>query len=271
MAIWKSLYLSCADDCETITKDIAQTLRDTLHSFGYEDYDPFGGSPGKSYSQTVKLFIAPTQNGWIRLIGDVNEHLFEPLSRIGTCLYAALENDAAEIRVFIDSVEADVIEELTPHLTTDHPPETLRAALTGQLSTNVDNTSVSGEAAPVPLEALPQNIQDMAQQLNSRQVGKLFNRFMKQVGKRVSGDQEAAAALLQRVDWNSDGARQLEVLMRCLNITNWRLPDFVTVRDAYQLSRRRERFPNARVMPGNEETLQAVPDALTYVPIYVGK
>ena len=59
--------------------------------------------------------------------------------------------------------------------------------------------------------------------------------------------------------------------MDCLNIPDWRAPDFVTLRDAYALHKRRQRSPNATLYPGDAEALAAVPDALTYTPIYAGK
>jgi hypothetical protein len=59
--------------------------------------------------------------------------------------------------------------------------------------------------------------------------------------------------------------------MDCLRIPDWRDPDFVTLRDAYALHKRRERSPNATLYPGDAEALAAVPDALTYTPVYAGK
>ncbi len=52
---------------------------------------------------------------------------------------------------------------------------------------------------------------------------------------------------------------------------NWRLPTWETVRDAYQVHRLRARNPRMALMPGDKESMEAVPDALDYLPVYMGK
>ena len=42
------------------------------------------------------------------------------------------------------------------------------------------------------------------------------------------------------------------------------------MRDAYQVHRLRQRAPRLMLMPGDKETLDAVPDALDYTPVYLG-
>jgi hypothetical protein len=45
----------------------------------------------------------------------------------------------------------------------------------------------------------------------------------------------------------------------------------VALRDSYQLHARRQRKPDARLYPGDEEAMTRVPDALDYIPVYGGK
>jgi hypothetical protein len=125
------------------------------------------------------------------------------------------------------------------------------------------------------LDALPDDVRAMAENLNPKQIDRMFGKWMKRVSKRLAGDEAGARALLRgdAVDWNSDGGRQIQALMACLDIPpdSWRYPDFTTVRDAYQLHLRRKRRPDARLLPGDAEAMQAVPDALDYTPVYMGK
>jgi hypothetical protein len=53
--------------------------------------------------------------------------------------------------------------------------------------------------------------------------------------------------------------------------SDWQEPDFVTLRDAYQLHERRRRNPNAPLYPGDAEAMEAVSDALDYIVLYAGK
>ena len=59
--------------------------------------------------------------------------------------------------------------------------------------------------------------------------------------------------------------------MACLDVSNnWHEPDFVALRDAYQLHLRRQRNPKAMLYPGDTQAMGAVPNALEYTPIYGG-
>jgi hypothetical protein len=51
----------------------------------------------------------------------------------------------------------------------------------------------------------------------------------------------------------------------------WHIPDFITLRDAFAVHRRLQRFPNARLYPGDAEARDAVPDALAYTPLFGGR
>ncbi len=88
---------------------------------------------------------------------------------------------------------------------------------------------------------------------------------------RKAGDSEEAREMLRQPDWNSSGGARIQALMHCLRIPAWRDPDFVTLRDAYALHIRRRRSPTAVLYPGDAEALAAVPNALSYTPVYAGK
>ncbi|MDX1993879.1 MAG: hypothetical protein SF029_15945 [bacterium] len=268
---WHSLYLP-----STESGSIAEYTRAVLVNLGYEPYDPFGLLPGKGYSRSVRLFVAPPDEGWTRLLGSIDETALEPLlealSQNGVCFSVHLENEHAQFRAFANGIEADFLEALTPHLRADKTADDLRRALS---STTAAGSSIraSADAVEAPPELLPNSVRQRAGSVNTRQVNKLFGRLMKQINRQTKGDEQAARALLagDAPDWNSADGTRVRAVMACLPLTRWNQPDFVPLRDAYQLHVRRQRNPNAMLYPGDAEAMAAVPDALRYTPIYVGK
>ncbi len=82
----------------------------------------------------------------------------------------------------------------------------------------------------------------------------------------------ALATGANRLDWNSEAARRLKALASVLSLpSNWREPDFETVRAAYQAARYLRKSPSARLMPDEQEALKALPDAIQYEAVYAGK
>jgi hypothetical protein len=262
---WRNLYLLCDDQ-----NRIVAALQKSLTALGYTLYDPFGLIPGKAYEQTARIFVAPPMNNWTRILGDIDDANIPSLSGLGFLVSTAIREDAVEIIAYSDGEPVDVLSALASHLRDGVTADDLQHALSGE---NVSATDSAEEA--IPISALPQDVQAMADQLNPKHVNKLFNKFMGKVGKRISGDGDSARDLLRGTapDWNSHSGQTIRAVMDCLTIPRdyWRTPDFVTLRDAYQLHIRRQRKPDARLYPGDAETMNAVPNALDYTPIYGGK
>ena len=112
--------------------------------------------------------------------------------------------------------------------------------------------------------------------VDMRQAQKMFDRLNAGLTQRSgnSGNETAVRSLLQgnRPQWNSVGGAQIRELMARLTIpSGWQEPDFITLRDAYQLHERRRRNPNAPLYPGDEEAMAAVTNALDYIAVYAGK
>ncbi len=259
---WKSLYISCDDQ-----QGVVGNLQNQLTASGYELFDPFDGVPGKPYPQIVRLFIAPPQQGWMRILGDVDPQFATKLSNNGLCLLVEFNAGASQLTLYELGASQPEYNALFEHLvegcTADHLLNTLNPEYTPDTRTTRPND--------VAMDWLPDDVQQMADNLNPKQVNRLFNRFMNKITDRLGADMSEAQALLRKQDWNSPGARQTQAVMACLPIPNWNMPDFVTLRDAYQLHRRLERKPNAQLFPGEAEALRAVPDALGYQPVYGGK
>jgi len=262
VAMWHSLYLHCNDRAV-----ILKTLHESLTTLGYTHYDPFGGLPGKAYQRTVKLFIAPERDGWTRLIGSPDAQQPALLSTLGVCIDAAFDVQNATISTYVDGQSVDMPSALTPFLR----PERTAHDLTTALTLSTIHTSEDGD---VPMSALPDDVQQMAQGLNTKSINRLFGKMMKRVNKQVGDSQaEDARKLLNAgVDWQSSGAAKMRTFMHCLMLPeNWHTPEFTALRDAYQLHQRRQRNPNAMLYPGDADAMAAVPDALDYVPVYGGQ
>lgn len=267
-ATWISLYLPCD----------SPVLQESLTALGYTLYNPFGLIPGKSYPQTVRLFAAPPTNGWTRVIGEPDMRQLPLLSQNCLCLSVALTGKDAHIEVYAHGKQAEPQTALFPHLRAGHSAEDLQKALYSASFSLVEK--VEEESPPmlvVPMDDLPDDVRELAGQINPQQAQKMFEKLSGTLMGKVSpGGQSAdeARQMLARSapDWNSVGGQRIRSLMACLTIPDsWREPDFVTLRDAYQVHARRQRKPDARLYPGDAEAMQKVPDALEYTPVYGGR
>ncbi len=256
MTRWCSLYLPYGAD--GAAEALAAALKTALTTLGYQAYDPFGLLPGKAYPQAVRLFIQPPRGAWLRVIGEPDLALLAPLSRFAPVLWVELDGADARIDACADGQPA-----LPENAFPAHADCIRRARL---------QSAASGGAAlgGVALDALPSDVQALAEKVDLKQAGALFARLSGSLAAKAGGD-EAARDLLRQPDWQSAGGAQIAAVMDCLGIANWREPDFVTLRDAYTLHLRRRRAPKATLYPGDAEALAAVPDALDYTPIYAGK
>lgn len=260
---WDSLYLPSAE-----VEVILKTLQETLVALGYELYDPFGLIPGRSYPQTTRLFIAPPVETWTRILGVFDPQILFPLSSSFFCLRLALNDGEALIETYVDGARVEPQDALRPYV---HPGRDLGRALNGPIILPTERAS-----DPV-FDSLPDNLQSLASGVDKNHAQKMFDRLSGNLMKKAAGkDAEkmssAARNLMSAPDWNSPDGQRIRALMECLTIPeNWREPDFTTLRDAYQLHARRRRNPNAALYPGDSETMEKVPDALNYTPVYAGR
>ena len=255
MTSWSSLYLPCVDN-------VAETLQDALKALGYQRYDPFGLIPGKAaYPQAVRLFIPPASGGWTRLIGEADPALLPPLSLLAPCLSVELDGDQATFAAYNEGEVSTPEVAFAPYT---HEHDCIR------LSLQKTEASNSASLGGVSLDVLPDDVQALAGRVDLKQAGKMFNRLSANLAPKSGGD-PSARDLMRQPEWNSVGGARITALMDCLRIPNWRDPDFVTLRDAYALHERRRRSPKATLYPGDAETMAAVPDALSYTPVYAGK
>ncbi len=260
---WDSLYLPSVE-----AEAILKTLQESLIALGYELYDPFGLIPGKSYPQTTRLFIAPPVEGWTRIFGSLDPQLLPQLSNVSLCLRLSLNDDEAIIETYIDGAQVELQNALKSYV---RPGRDLERNLNGPIILPAEETGDS------IFDTLPDDVQSLADRVDKRQAQKMFDRLSGNLMKKAAGNDSekmsnAARDLMSAPDWNSSGGQRIRALMGCLTVpANWREPDFTTLRDAYQLHARRRRNPNAMLYPGDAETMEKLPDALNYTPVYAGR
>ncbi len=267
MTFWSSLYLPCAD-----ALPVVEAARDSLTALGYILFNPFGLLPGPAYPQAARLFVAPARSGWVRVVGQPDTRQLPLLSRLAPLLSLTLDGSEASIRVF-QGGDSSTVEALAPWL---RPGRS--AADLSRIATTPDLRVIGQpEATALPLDALPAEVQSLAGSIDLKRAQKMFARMTGDATRRGGTDDGVASAARGLIaagnppDWDSAGGRRLQALMGCLTVpADWRAPDFTTLRDAYQVSERRQRRPGSSLYPGDAEALAAVPDALDYAPVYGG-
>jgi hypothetical protein len=253
MVRWHSLFLSPDN-----AVDVPSTLLPILEAEGYTPYDPFTLG-GRAYPDAVRLFIAPRRQ-WQRLLLEVTQPeiadgIAAALSQDGICISAWLEKANGDVHIF--QAGQSVADSVLAPYQTDNP----------QSHTSEDEGPKVGS---IPVADMPESIQAMAGKVKPKHAEKLFNKMT----KSIFGGSEANAArdlLDDAPDWSSDAGQHISRTLTSLGITNWREPDFATLRGAYALHHRLKRNPNATLLPGDDAILKAVPNALDYIPFYMGR
>lgn len=254
MAQWNSLYLQSAD-----TQAVINTLNQTLTAPAYEIYDPFGARPiVRAITDAVRLFVAPPQGGWTRLItapdAPADETVKRALSQHGLLIAAAIDGADASIQAYKDGAPVDVRAAL--------------AAFGG--GDSLENALVPVKPdrrgkipMVVPEDALPKMLK-----VDAGRFGRLADKISGRALK--PHEKQAAGAFLNDVlvDWASPAGQQIVALLLLLKVPGWVEPEYAPLRDAYALLTRRSRNPNIRLLPGDQQILDARPDALDYVPFF---
>jgi hypothetical protein len=273
---WHSLYWTL----NLLPRDtLIARLTDALDAAGYTRYNPFGLIPSASYTDTVRLFVAPSDANatWGRVLSA------QPLP---DALIAAAFTDAVTVSADVTDTDATLAvyaEDGQPSRT----PVTALAKYAGKVTlkavfgggTPLPLREVKADAPQVvPLDALPEDVQALAGDVDAGALKGMFDRVAGGMFKRTGGDSERdqARELLEQAsrtpDWNTPAAVQVRQLLTLLwGDDGWMTPDFKTLRDAYALHARLQRNPQARQYPGDAESMAAVPNALDYHPLYAGR
>jgi hypothetical protein len=265
MTNWMSIFCHTSD-----AGAVETTLRSNLMALGYEVYDPFGLIPPRAYAQTVKLFISPGREGWVQVIGTADDVVLEGLSAFPPALRVSLNGEEADFAV----PGGDVANALSNHLRPGATTEDVIGAIRGPMIVPPRSAPAQPPVMAVPLEALPEDVREMLGKVDTSAAEGMFNRVSNTLMNKVGGQAEAAQALMAASagpDWESIGGARIRALLNCLTVPpGWESPGFTALRDAYPLHARRKRKPDARLYPGDAESLAAVPDALDYRPVFGG-
>lgn len=269
--------------------NVAAALRELLAGQGYSAYDPFPGGTGTPphLHDMVRQFVAPARAGWLCVLGQPDEAILPQLSRRldAPVLYGWLADDErGGFALFRAGERLDDPAAFEPYLKPAMPPDRLTRAFDGTLPVAVED---SGEppVAVLGADALPPDLQQMAQDrgvdpakantMFERLSGSLFGKLARQAGAGADAEQDQARAILMgggRDLWNSTAGQRVRAIASVLDLPDhWRDPSHQALRDAYHVHRLRQRAPRMPLMPGDKEALDAVPDALEFLPVYMGR
>ena len=273
MIQWNSLF--CRLDTSNNPLDC---LQQSLIQLEYELYSAFDLIPGKSYPDTLKTFIAPAQGAWTHILvspeTDIDdlELLAEMLSAYGLCLLTQLNQEGETIALFQEGEEIELESGLRSHLFEGKSVDDLRHALAGTMPLPMIEGDADEQSQILAIHDLPPEMRQMAQGLSPSKTQNMFQRFSRQLMGRGQAEQAQELFNEDKLDWNGSGGMKIRGLMSCLMAgDDWLSPDFMTVRDAYQRHIRMQRRPNAKLYPGDEAMMSAVPNALDYTPVYGGQ
>ncbi len=268
---WNSIYLQTHE-----TAAVVITLVESLQALGYQRYDPFSGGMGTPPGLKIfaKHFVAPAQDGWVRILGEPVADLLPVLSRKMPLLYAWLAETGSGIEVYNEGERHD--DQLVDYLRSGKVlPDTTSMK-------QADPSTIVNMPAGI---ALPDDVQQLARDHNvdpqqtdrlvSRLTSQLFGKLDRTSGGEASAMQAQARTLASgntTINWNSAAGQYLIAAMESLTVpANWRVPDFDSLRDAYQVARRLRRTPSAQLMPDEQAAIKAIPNAIEYEAVYMGK
>jgi hypothetical protein len=234
----------------------------------------------------VRQFVAPSQAGWVMVLGEPDESLLPAIvEAVGVpVLYGWLTDADGGFALYRDGARYADPAALAAYLRTGQTPDDLQQAWHGKASV----PPVESDQPPVAFvgaDALPPEIQQLAEekQVDPKQAnrlfeklsGSLFGKLARGAGGEANQEQDQARAVLMgggRDRWNSLDGQRVRAIAGVLNLPDtWRVPDWDAVREAYHVHRLRQRNPRMPLMPGDQEAMDAVPNALDYRPVYLGR
>jgi hypothetical protein len=184
-----------------------------------------------------------------------------------------------EHRITVYSPDGNSSTDLTalePFLRSDTSHEALEAAASAILA--------KGTKPNASASSLPAEIEQMATEkgVNVGQVDKLMGRMSRRLFRKMSKESDGEADAMKdqarsimmsqgNINWNSPVAQRLQLIMQHLSVPeNWHLPDWKAIVGAYPLALQQQRGGDL-LLPGDRETLQRVPDAAEFMPIYYAR
>jgi hypothetical protein len=260
--LWSSLYIPTDDEAKVIA-----ALQATHSAAEYKPYNPFPGGSGTptGIAQRLRLFVAPPEDNWTRVIGLPDVELLNPLA-------AEMKSPVVYIWIGAEASAVEMVggDALTEFLREGKSAENLDAAMNGPIVL-AKNAPVAGEIAKLADEY----------GVDAGQADKMFQKAAKTVfsklDKRTEGEagsmQDAAKKSLDNpFSWGMPSAQRVAAIMACLNVPqNWREPAFSDLAAAYQIACLLDINEDAPLLPGDEDILDRVEFPLDYTPAYFAR
>ena len=254
--LWSSVYIPIGDE-----ERVTAALQATYTAAGYTPYNPFPGGTGtpKGIETRIRLFAAPGEDNWTRIIGEPDADLLADLSKEmeSPLVYAWIkENESA-----VDVIGGG---DLSQFLREGKSSADIDAALAAQFT--------AGDAAPVTGE-----VARLADEfgVDAGQADKMFQKAAKTVFKKMDQEsmQDAAKKSLDNpFSWKLPASQRVIAVMACLTIPqNWREPAYTDLAAAYQIACLLDINEDAPLLPGDEVILDRVEYPLDYTPAYFAR
>ena len=252
--LWSSIYLPINDE-----NQVLRSLKAVYEFAGYKLYNPFPGGTGtpSGIQDRVRLFVAPAESGWIRIIGEADSnHLPALATELKTALlYAWIGTSESSIEVFGSGELKQFLREGKSEADLNPP----------QIASGKQGTSDQ-----------PGILSDLAGEygVDSKKADKLFQKTTKSILRKFQNEdaQAAMASMQSAFSWSSPPAQRLGQMMDALIIpANWREPDFRDLSTAYQIACLLDIDENAPLLPGDEAILDKVEYPLDYELAYFAK
>ena len=272
--IWQTLLVQHGS-ADTISTAISAWLK----AQGYKTYDPFPGGLGAPFGKVsrTRMFLSPSQNDWQRLYISPQDTLPDGFV---DALNAGLPSTSTLLWLQMPTDEQFAVQMVGAADEWASFAELLRDGIMLENLAAAANQTVT--IAPPDDSNLPLEIQQMAedQGVQTAQVNKLMGKMSRRIFKKAAkqdqdanlDDAQAALSNQQGVNWQSVAGQRLQAVMDCLVVPEnfWREPDWTALTGAYQVARQLQRGKDM-MLPGDEERLSAVPDALEYDLLYFSK
>jgi hypothetical protein len=258
--LWNSVYVP-TDDEDKVTA----ALKKVYEEAGYAAFNPFPGGTGtpKGISERVRLFVAPGESNWARIIGapdvDLLKNLSDGLKSPLVYVWIGEENSGVEV------IGAG---EWSQFLREGRSSTEIETAMNAQYTAS---DSPTGEVARLAGEY----------GVDAGQADKMFQKAAKTVFKKLDKRTEGEAASMQDAakksldnpfSWGLPSAQRVTAIMECLSIPQtWREPSFGDLAAAYQIACLLDINEDAPLLPGDEAILDRVEYPLDYTPAYFAR
>lgn len=279
---WHSLFVRTDDATEVVAMLVA-----ALTERGYQRFDPFPGGSGTplGIKDTLRFFVAPVADGWVRVLCATQNTLRPPAFALPLPhLHGWIVGDASGWDAYANGTLQP--NGLAAYLKPDVSPDALT---TDAGRTILSDGEVTHTMRPPPNTTLPPDVEqlarergvnpDQANKLISRLTAQVFGKLDRQSGGEASAMQGQAQAAISKamrgadkVAWDGPIGRRMIAVAEALTLpANWRDLDVDLLREAYQVARRLQRNPHADLMADERRALNAVPNAIDYHAVYAGK